>query len=356
MNGKYLNLLKTKKNNSLKDFLAYENKNRTIYNTPKRRSIPIVTGYFPIDFSLNIYKSTDLYKKRYQIEPLRLKHQLKLLKIQKKSKKSEKIIKSFKKSLVENTFSSDLLRLIKSNKIDRFAKRYLEKKTNVKNNINNYINKKFGRVLSSKKIDDKEEYKQIDEDKFSNDDIIKHKVFIPFKDVKSIESQNFSEENMLSQNSESKFKSNVISSSSQTSNINKYEEKKISDEKHKIITRPLSHSILKNDYIFDSLKSYNNISNTPNIEKLAHKKLRQRAFTKKFLILDKNKNIKLFSPKKSSSIINKDIIKHLENNRKLIFSFYDPNDKHIQLLRKFEKNFKRTNTIEKNVKVETNSK
>lgn len=356
MNGKYLNLLKTKKNNSLKDFLAYENKNRTIYNTPKRKSIPIVTGYFPIDFSLNIYKSTDLYKKRYQIEPLRLKQQLKLVKIQKKSKKSEKIIKSFKKSLVENTFSSDLLRLIKSNKIDRFAKRYLEKKTNVNININNYINKKIGRVLSSKKINDKEDYKQIDEDKFYNDDVIKHKIFIPFKDIKSIESQNFSEENMLSQNSESKFKSNVISSSSQTSNINKYEEKKISDEKHKIITRPLSHSILKNDYLFDSLKSYNNIPNTPNIEKFTHKKIRQRAFTKKFLILDKNMNIKLFSPKKSQANINNNIIKHFENNRKLIFSFYDPNDKHIQLLREFEKKLKRTNTEEKNIIVESSSK
>ena len=343
MNGKYLNLLKTKKNNSLKDFLAYENKNRTIYNTPKRKSIPIVTGYFPIDFSLNIYKSTDLYKKRYQIEPLRLKQQLKLVKIQKKSKKSEKIIKSFKKSLVENTFSSDLLRLIKSNKIDRFAKRYLEKKTNVNNNINNYINKKFGRVLSSKKINDKEDYKQIDEDKFSNDDVIKHKIFIPFKGMESIGSQNFNEENILSQNSESKFKSNVISSSSQTSNINRYEEKKIS-------------SILKNDYLFDSLKSYNNIPNTPNIEKFTHRKIRQRAFTKKFLILDKNMNIKLFSPKKSRTNINNNIIKHFENNRKLIFSFYDPNDKHIQLLREFEKKLKRTNTKEKNIIVESSSK
>ena len=52
MNGKYLNLLKSRKNNSLKDFLSYENKNRTIYKTPKKRSLPVVTGYFPIDFSL----------------------------------------------------------------------------------------------------------------------------------------------------------------------------------------------------------------------------------------------------------------------------------------------------------------
>ena len=81
----------------------------------------------------------------------------------------------------------------------------------MKNNINDYINKKFGRILSSKKINDKEDYKQIDEDKFSNDDVIKHKIFIPFKGVESIGSQNFSEENILSQNSESKFKSNVIS-------------------------------------------------------------------------------------------------------------------------------------------------
>ena len=348
MNGKYQNLLKSRKNNSLKDFLSYENKNRTIYKTPKKRSLPVVTGYFPIDFSLNIYKSTDLYKKRYQIEPLRLKHQLKLLKIQKKSNKSEKIIKSFKKSLVENTFSSDLLRLIKSNKIDRFAKRYLEKKTNVQNNINNYINKKFGRILSTKKIDINDEYKQIDEDKFSNDDIIKHKIFIPFKDVKGIETQNLSEENILSQNSESKFKSNVISSSSQTSNINKYEENKIRDEKHKIITRPLSHAILKNDYLFDSLNSYNNIPNTPKTEKFTHKKLRKRAFTKKFLILDKNKNIKLFFPEKRKPILNNNIINNFEKNRKLIFSFYDPNDRHIQLLKDFEKKLKlkRTNTKE----------
>ena len=29
------------------------------------------------------------------------------------------------------------------------------------------------------------------------------------------------------------------------------------------MTRPLSHDILKNDYLFDSLNSYNNIPNTP---------------------------------------------------------------------------------------------
>ena len=42
--------------------------------------------------------------------------------------KDENTIKSIKIKIKENTFSSDLLRLLKSNKIDRFAKRYMEKK------------------------------------------------------------------------------------------------------------------------------------------------------------------------------------------------------------------------------------
>ena len=353
MNGNnYLTSLKSKKKTTLKDLLFYENQSLATLNTKKKKSIPVVTGYFPIDFSLNIYKSTDLYKKRYQIEPLRLKNQLKLLKIQKKSLKNEKIIKKIKKGIIENGFSSDLLRLLKSNKIDRFAKRYLEKKNDAKNNINTYSDKKFGSILSSKINSEKEGNKQIDEDKFSNDDIINHKIFLHLKDIKSVDSNNFSEDNLLSQNSESKVKSYMINSSSQTSKINKYEENKIGDEKHKFIKRPQSHTILKNDYIFDFLKSYNN---TQKIEKYNQRRLKRRKFTNKFLILDKNKNIKLFSPNKAKSAFNKNIIKKFENNRKLKLPFYDPNDNQLKLFKDLENKLKMTNSKDKNSNFRANS-
>jgi hypothetical protein len=77
MNDKIrLKLLKNKNNDIQEELLLHRNKNKTISNQSLKRNFPIASGYFREDFSLNIYKSTSLYKKRYQIEPMRLREQL----------------------------------------------------------------------------------------------------------------------------------------------------------------------------------------------------------------------------------------------------------------------------------------
>ena len=157
---------------------------------------------------------------------------------------------------------------------------------------------------------------------------------------------------MIGFNSEITINNIMISSSSQTNNINQNEEykRKETEIKNKILTFPQSPTILKNDYIFDSLTSYNNSQrNIKNIEKNNRRKIKQYIFPKKYLILDKNKNVKLFSPEKKINYFNK-----LENKNKLVFSFYDPNDKHIKLMKEFEKKLKTMDTNEKSTNFSAN--
>ena len=49
-------LLKLKKRNKKSDLLLDELKNKALYPVNNKRVIPIVTGYFPEDFSLIYYK------------------------------------------------------------------------------------------------------------------------------------------------------------------------------------------------------------------------------------------------------------------------------------------------------------
>lgn len=334
MKGKiHLNLLKSKKNQSLKEL--NDNIHKTIY-VKKKKAIPIASGYFPEDFSLNIFKSTSLYKRRYQIESLPLKKQLKLINLQKKSNKNEKIIKAIKKNIIENNFSSDLMRLLKSNKIDRFAKRYLEKENNTKKKENNMKTMKFRRILTSKS-NKFEENKQLDEDKMNNNDLILQKILIPFNSIQIDKTKNIYEENIISLDSDNKINNNMINSASQTCNINEYEKYK----ENKDIERPIPHSILKNDYLCDSITSYNN--SKKNIEKYNIRRFKKLKFSKKYLFLDKNNNVKIFSPTKSKFNLNNNII----NKSKLVFSFYDPNDEHIKLMKEFEKKLKLLSSNEK---------
>jgi hypothetical protein len=146
--------------------------------------------------------------------------------------KDENTIKSIKIKIKENTFSSDLLRLLKSNKIDRFAKRYMEKK-NDKININNNTNNKIVKIFSPKSIIRREEIKLVDEDKISNDDIFNQNLFFRVEKLKGFDDDNFSYGS--SSNLEDNTKSNMINSASQTSNNNKCEEDKIKNEKKKLI-------------------------------------------------------------------------------------------------------------------------
>ena len=242
-------LLKLKKRNKKSDLLLDELKNKALYPVNNKRVIPIVTGYFPEDFSLNIYRSTSLYKKRYQIEPFKLKGQLKIIKTQKKSKIIDNIIKSIKKKEKENCISSDLLRLLKSNKIDTFAKRYLEKyKFQSKTNIN--------KILPKKKLE------KLKEDKIGNADLIINTLVIESSKKTNFNNINLSEDNLAYKNQNNKTKNNMINSSSQTNFVNDFKGYNFRYKiKHKFIERPLSsrtNNILNNYYLYDLLSLGNN--------------------------------------------------------------------------------------------------
>ena len=329
-------LLKLKKRNKKSDLLLDELKNKALYSVNNKRVIPIVTGYFPEDFSLNIYRSTSLYKKRYQIEPFKLKGQLKIIKTQKKSKIIDNIIKSIKKKEKENCISSDLLRLLKSNKIDTFAKRYLEKyKFQSKTNIN--------KILPKKKLE------KLKEDKIGNADLIINTLVIESSKKTNFNNINLSEDNLAYKNQNNKTKNNMINSSSQTNFVNDFKGYNFRYKiKHKFIERPQSsrtNNILNNYYLYDSLSLGNN---SPFNKRNIHNRNKNNKIFKNNFSEKKNKKIKLFFTKKIKSALNKNINNQLDKNKKLIFSFYDSNDKDIKLFEKFEKKLKEFNSINKN--------
>ena len=345
-------LLKLKKRNKKSDLLLDELKNKALYPVNNKRVIPIVTGYFPEDFSLNIYRSTSLYKKRYQIEPFKLKGQLKIIKTQKKSKIIDNIIKSIKKKEKENCISSDLLRLLKSNKIDTFAKRYLEKyKFQSKTNIN--------KILPKKKLE------KLKEDKIGNADLIINTLVIESSKKTNFNNINLSEDNLAYKNQNNKTKNNMINSSSQTNFVNDFKGYNFRYKiKHKFIERPLSsrtNNILNNYYLYDSLSLGNNPLfffvlniywnswvNSPFNKRNIHNRNKNNKIFKNNFSEKKNKKIKLFFTKKIKSALNKNINNQLDKNKKLIFSFYDSNDKDIKLFEKSEKKLKEFNSINKN--------
>ena len=342
MNGKKLYSLKHKKSKTLTELFLYDNTNRPVYKTPKTKQIPSVTGYFPEDFSLNIYKSTSLYKKRYQIEPIRLKQELKLIKTKKKSMKYENTINKIKNYLTESSFSTDLFRLIKSNKIDRFAKRYLEHK----NYLNVYKNKKMSRIFLSHGNNSIENNNQIDEDKIGKIDNIKLKRTFHLNEFKKLDNRYLILQNIIGQNSENKIKNKNIKSP--ISFINKFDENIKVDEKQKLMKRTRSYKNLKKNYLFDSLKFYNNPKNSDKYKNIKNKNYN---FSGMYLFLDKNQNVKLFSPIK----YNLNLINKLKTKRKLKFSIYDPNDNDVKLFKKFEKRQKSLNPNEKSTDFNSNN-
>ena len=329
-------LLKLKKRNKNSNLLLDELKKKTLYSVNNKRVIPIVTGYFPEDFSLNIYKSTSLYKKRYQIEPFRLQGQLKIIKMQKKSKIIDNIIKSIKKKEKENCISSDLLRLLKSNKIDTFAKRYLEKyKFQSSTNIN--------KIFPKKKLEESKK------NKIGNADLIINTLVTESSQKANFNNINLSEDNLAYKNQNNKTKNNMINSSSQTNFVNDFKGYNFRYKiKHKFIERPQSsrtNNILNNYYLYDSLSLGNN---SPFNKRNIHNRNKNNKIFKNNFSEKKNKKIKLFFTKKIKSALNKNINNQLDKNKKLIFSFYDPNDKDIKLFEKSEKKLKEFNSINKN--------
>ena len=256
--------------------------------------------------------------------------------MQKKSKIIDNIIKSIKKKEKENCISSDLLRLLKSNKIDTFAKRYLEKyKFQSSTNIN--------KIFPKKKLEESKK------DKIGNTDLIINTLVIESSQKANFNNINLSEDNLAYKNQNNKTKDNMINSSSQTNFVNDFKGYNFRYKiKHKFIERPPSsrtNNILNNYYLYDSLSLGNN---SPFNKRNIHNRNKNNKIFKNNFSEKKNKKIKLFFTKKIKSTLNKNINNQLDKNKKLIFSLYDPNDKDIKLFEKFEKKLKEFNSINKN--------
>ena len=267
--------------------------------------------------------------------------------------KDNNIIKTIKKKMKDNLFSSDQLRLLKSNKIDRFAKRYLENnnsKTNITNNFKKNLKKKFIITLPPKNHN--KEINHTDEDKINNENTIEKNILNSLENKKVIENPNFCYNSFINQNLEINSENNLINSERQAPYINHFKDK-INDKEHKSIEGALSQRFLKNNYIYDSLSSCNNEVKSPNIGNISNCNPKKYKIRKKYLFWDKkNEKIKFLSPKNSSSINN--IINKSNKNKKLIFSFYDPNDKHIKLLKEYANKLKEMNNNNKDQNFKTN--
>lgn len=209
-------------------------------------------------------------------------------------------------------FDEDIKKTI--NRLERMNyNKYLPRTIYNKININNNTNNKILKILSPKSILRREEIKLVDEDKISNDDIFNQNLFFRVEKLKGFDNDNFSYGS--SSNLEDNTKSNMINSASQTSNNNKCEEDKIKNEKKKLILRPQSHTIMQNNYLYHSLRSYNNsINRKDDINKpnRAFNTPKNYKFEKKLLFWDEeNQKIKLFTPRSNKSQSINNIIKNI---------------------------------------------
>lgn len=86
-------------------------------------------GYFPEGYSLKVYKQTNLYKNRYQIQTRNLKNTIKKIQVNEKSPHFIDLNNQMKKNNIENTIGIEEYRLLNSKKIDKFVNKTL----NIKN-------------------------------------------------------------------------------------------------------------------------------------------------------------------------------------------------------------------------------
>ena len=140
--------------------------------------------------------------------------------------------------------------------------------------------------------------------------------------------RNFSNDNI---------KTNTANSATQTLNTN--------DMKNKNLAYNLYDS--ENKSFTDKNKNSLNINNTPSFNEKYYKfkeiKFEMVNYSKKEIFLKKfQKMMRPFSASKNNSYnnINKKDVNNLNKDKKLIFSFYDPKDKYIQLFEELQKRAK----------------
>jgi hypothetical protein len=325
-------------NNSKKEKPITSNINQNIlneenieYNSENKDPTQLdIHGYFPDDFPLRAFKCTSFYKNRYKIQTKHLKNTLNNIYVDENAKRKKNINYIIKKNN-ENTLSNEMLRLLKSNRIDRFVNRYL----NLKNIT--FKNKKHNsRYIISSTYRYRKHYKT---NKDQNDNDEKLNICInPYLDAKrgynTINAKNFNR-NYLIDN----MKTNMANSGTQTINAeNKNKDKdiiNISKEKKK-------DYLTNNKFITNSPINNNNKLNENNFEIIGN--LKKNMFSKKY-----HKKVRPFTGSKTIYNHKKNDIKNSENKRGLVFSLYDPKDKYIQLFEQLEKRFMESELHKSNV-------
>ena len=272
-------------------------------------------GYFPEDFSLNIYKSTSLYKNRYKIETCRLKKVLKNLYHEENSKKNKNLNEIIKKNTIQNTLSIKMFKLLKAKKIDRFVNRLLNIKNipNISKKENSKDNSKRDNffLTNKNKYRDKNKinYIEYDDKNSKNNVCIQPYSIIHYE--KNI-NRNFPLDNI-------KINSTANSATQTYHTLREKNKNKILNKKY----------------------CYNNSSIPYKDKNLNYKEIKFEIIKapKKNIFLKKHKKkSKPFSATRTNSsnfiVQNNNII---NKDKKLIFSFYDPKDRYVQLFEELEK-------------------
>ena len=320
-------------------------------------------GYFPEDYSLNVFKSTDLYQKRYKIETCRLKKVLKNINTKENTKKNKNIIRLIKKNALNNNISTKMFKLLKSNKIDRFVDRYLNIKNpishlksenenikeNQKNNNNN-LKKKPRKIFLTNKNNDIIQLNFLDLEELRK----KTKIHMhPYTIVNNneINSNNHYIQYYYRNFSNDNNKTNTANSGTQTININdsnnknsiinskEFESDSLNEIKKHIVNRKNVNNLPShrdNIYSFKEIK-FKIIKSPKESYFLKKYKNMMKSFSKVKTNFSYSENRKKIKNNNKNDNKNDNKINNLKKSKKLIFSFYDPKDRFIQLFKKLEK-------------------
>lgn len=300
------------------NFLKDENIEYDKDNETKDPTQLDIHGYFPDDFNLRVFKCTSFYKNRYKIQTKHLKKTLNNIYVDENAKRKKNINNIIKKNN-ENTLSNEMLRLLKSNRIDRFVNRYLNLK-----NISYKKKKQNQRYINSSTYRYKKQYMP---SKNGNDNEKKLNICIsPYLDARgvynTINAKNFNRnyliDNMII---------NTANSGTQTINAEKRNKDKNVDN---ILVDKKKDFLSNNKFITNSP-----MNSKGNFEIVGNNK--KNMLSKKY-----QKKSRPFTASKATSSFNnqkKYVIKNSENKGGLVFSLYDPKDKYIQLFEHLAKRF-----------------
>ena len=311
--------------------------NKTNNNKQKKQKQLDPHNYFPEDFSLNIYKSTSLYKNRYKIQTSRLKKTLKILYNEENSKKSKNIINIIKNNSIQNSLNAKMFKLLKSQKIDRFVNRLLNIRTISSKNGNENSLEKSNSKIQEKNIFITNKNKNIKKINFFDSDKKSNAYIYPYTNINNENFKTNDYNYIINRNFPIDIsKINTANSATQTidnknnfCNTNEIVDKSLKDKNKR--------KIVNNKYINNRHSGKENYFNYKEI------KFEMIKIPKKNIFSKKNKMIRRpFSASKTySSFFNKNNNNiNFNQDKQLIFSFYDPKDKYIQLFKEIEKNNK----------------